>query len=261
MPLSDHYRGGATERLLVSILTVDPASGRVEVVGKDAAVIQIGVGRVPAIFRWPVQGEVWTIIRENGEWSLESKVSDPDSKSLSTLNPGEAMVQADKIWTPSGEYLVTSDEGLPSGGTIGQVLAKNSNADWDTQWTSIVPDPPEAVRYVGAAGQPALQNSWIHYDSNSATPLMAGQRDVRFWRHHGHVYLAGLCKNGTASTIAFTLPVGYRPADIGGGNQLILPVVSNGLFGAILIYANGDVSMWQGSTAYFSLDGVVFRHA
>lgn len=108
--LSDHYRGGMTERLAVVIVTSDPATGRLEVVGKDAAVIQVSVGRIPVLFRWPKQGEYWTIIRENGEWALEERMPDPDAKSLLSLIPGEAIVQAEKIWTPSGDYLLRASD-------------------------------------------------------------------------------------------------------------------------------------------------------
>lgn len=138
MGISDHYRGGMTERLMVTIVTVDPISSRVEVVGKDAAVIQIDVSQTSAIFVWPVQGEVWTIIRENGEWALEGKLLGPDDTQLSTLSPGEALLQAEKFWTPSGDHLVVASENhdIPPGGTTGQVLAKNTNGDWDTGWAT-----------------------------------------------------------------------------------------------------------------------------
>lgn len=150
--------------------------------------------------------------------------------------------------------------------TLGGIYVSLDQVEFDTDTVSnyvvgAVPTPPETPRYIGAAGQPAFVNSWVHYDNTSATPGLAGQRDVRFWRHQGHVYLAGLCKNGTVGSIAFTLPVGYRPDVITGGNQLIIPIVSNAAYGAILIYANGDVVCWQGSNFYFAFDGVVFKHA
>jgi hypothetical protein len=109
--LSDHYRGGVTERLLVSIITVDPPNKRIEVVGKDAAVIQVAVGpQTPPLFRWPKQGELWTIVRENGSWGLENLVPGPDDTPPAALNPGDAIAQAEKVWTPSGDYLVRKSE-------------------------------------------------------------------------------------------------------------------------------------------------------
>lgn len=111
MGIADHYRGGMTERLIVSIVTCDPVSGKLEVVGKDAAVISVGVAPVPVLFRWPKEGEYWIIERVNGNWQLGSLVESPDSASRTeTIEPGEALIQAETLWTPSGKrYLTTAD--------------------------------------------------------------------------------------------------------------------------------------------------------
>lgn len=107
MGVSDHYQGGMTERLIVAIVTVDPSSNRIEGVGKDAAVIQISVGPLPPLFRWPKQDEYWTIERVNGQWQLGSLVENPDSLSVSDIQPGEVMIQGDKVWTSTGRGVVT----------------------------------------------------------------------------------------------------------------------------------------------------------
>lgn len=130
MPLSDHYKGGMTERLLVSIITVDPSTRRVEAVGKDAAVIQVSVGpQFPAMFRWPAQGELWTIVRENGSWQLESRVPGPDDTPLASLSPGDGLVQSETIWTPSGAKLLrdTDIEGLTT--DVSALQSESSAAD------------------------------------------------------------------------------------------------------------------------------------
>ena len=106
MPISDHYAGGMTERLAVQIVTVDTANGRIEAVGKDAAVIQIGITRVPPLFVWPNEGELWTIRRENGEWALDAKVPTPDNFSSKTFGPGTGLVQADHLYLSTGQRLV-----------------------------------------------------------------------------------------------------------------------------------------------------------
>jgi hypothetical protein len=113
MGLADHYKGGQTERLTGVIVTSDPTTRRIEVVAKDAAVIQIGVGPLPALFRWPIEGEYWTIVRENGDWKLESVVEDPKAiKRASTIGAGEALVQAEVLWTPLGRRFLTTDDNL-----------------------------------------------------------------------------------------------------------------------------------------------------
>ena len=111
MGLSDHYRGGATEKMMVSIITSDPATNRIEAVGRDAAVIQVLPGKSP-LLRWPAQGEYWIVLRENGIWSLDSIVENPESvKKIVNLQPGESIADTTRIWLPSGEYLLTTVDG------------------------------------------------------------------------------------------------------------------------------------------------------
>jgi len=58
---------------------------------------------------------------------------------------------------------------------------------------------------VGNAGEPAFQNGWVNYSGT------IGQQ-ARFRKYpDGKVRLAGIIKTGASGTIAFTLPVGYRP--------------------------------------------------
>lgn len=119
---------------------------------------------------------------------------------------------------------------------------------------------PEAVRYIGDAGQPAFANGWVNNDNGLATPGGGTQRDAGFYRHQGRVYLTGIMKSGTANVTAFTLPVGYRPprADV------YRTVIAGGSAGLVLVDFNGQVlaSSAMGSPAtYCTLDGVDFRHA
>lgn len=109
---------------------------------------------------------------------------------------------------------------------------------------------PEAVRYVGTAGQPTFQSSWVNFDS---------VHPAGFYRQGGRVYLCGLVKNGTAiGTPIFTLPAGYFPLEAANN---IIATVSNDAFGAIFISPTGVVNGYEGSTAYVSLEGISFRHA
>ncbi len=190
--ISDHYKGGMTERLLVKVITCDPATSRIEVVGKDAAVIQVGVGVVPPFFRWPVQGEFWTIVRENAEWSMESRVPTPDDKQLNTLAPGEAMVQAEKIWTPSGDHLVLND-------------------DFSSQITDLQ-DQIDDIEVIAGGGGVAL-DPW-HLVGQPGEPAYAASHSgtLRFHKDiQGRVWITGSVSGPTTAATAFTLPVGYRP--------------------------------------------------
>lgn len=67
---------------------------------------------------------------------------------------------------------------------------------------------PQAVQLVGAAGQPAFQNSWVNYG--------AGFLPAGFYKDpFGIVHLRGTISNApgvAASTVIYTLPAGYRPS-------------------------------------------------
>lgn len=57
---------------------------------------------------------------------------------------------------------------------------------------------------VGAGGEPAFQNSWVNWGA----PYVV----CRFRKENGRVYVEGTLKSGGSSTVAWTFPVGYRPA-------------------------------------------------
>ena len=62
----------------------------------------------------------------------------------------------------------------------------------------------EAWHYVGAASEPAFQNSW----DNEGGGLTALAFRIR---ESGIVDIQGVVSGGTANTTIFTLPAGYRP--------------------------------------------------
>jgi hypothetical protein len=92
-----------------------------------------------------------------------------------------------------------------------------------------------------------FQNSWVNYDSPGA-----GARNVQY-REVGDVYeLRGVMKNGTMTATAFTLPEGPPIA-----NQSFV-VDSNGAFGNVQVFANGEVRPQVGNNVYVYVDGIRF---
>ena len=63
---------------------------------------------------------------------------------------------------------------------------------------------PEAYHEVGSPGEPAFQNSW----HNNAHPF---QTAAFYKDHEGVVHLRGAVSGGSAGTVIFQLPPGYRP--------------------------------------------------
>jgi hypothetical protein len=88
---------------------------------------------------------------------------------------------------------------------------------------------------------PTLLNSWVNQDASHA---------VGYQKINGIVYGRGVAINGSAvPTNIYTLPAGFRPAQ-----DIILPVVSNGLFGYISIAGStGVVRIEAGSVTGVSL--------
>lgn len=106
----------------------------------------------------------------------------------------------------------------------------------------------EAVKVVGATGQPVFQNSWVAFGTGDDQPGF--YKDA--W---GIVHLTGTLKSGTVGSVMFTLPAGYRPQ-----YNNIFPAVVNGAFGATRIQTSGDVSQLAGgSNVYHALSGISFR--
>jgi hypothetical protein len=107
---------------------------------------------------------------------------------------------------------------------------------------------------IGAAGEPAFQNSWTNYNL-TAYPAAA------FWKDSsGIVHLRGLVMSGGLNTI-FGLPAGYRigPNISIGTRANIFGVHAGGAEGRIDIYNTGAVLLAAGSTGYVALSGICFR--
>ncbi|MDF2881668.1 MAG: hypothetical protein K0R54_2225 [Clostridiaceae bacterium] len=146
--------------------------------------------------------------------------------------------------TAGGAPLAKEAAVLPAGGSVGQVLKKNSTDNYDASW--------------GDAGSsavenwitPTFQNNWVNYDAVSFGT--AGY----FKDLSGVVHLRGMVKSGTLNTAIFTLPIGYRPAYVE-----INPTVANGSLGRVDVLPNGAVYLVTGSNAAVTLAGISFRAA
>lgn len=55
----------------VKILTCEPAKRLIEAETRNGEVISINAYSYTPVFRWPVPGEKWVVIEENGSWYLD----------------------------------------------------------------------------------------------------------------------------------------------------------------------------------------------
>lgn len=104
----------------------------------------------------------------------------------------------------------------------------------------------EDWHWIGDAGEPNYENSWVDYGGEYSG---AGFKKDAV----GNVYLTGLVKSGTVNTAIFTLPVGYRPA-----YRKIFATTSNNVHARFDVQPSGVVSTTNGSNAWVSLDGITF---
>ena len=98
---------------------------------------------------------------------------------------------------------------------------------------------------------PSLGSGWAHYGAPYNAP--GYYKDVL-----GIVHLRGLLSSSGATTVIFTLPVGYRPSA-----QFLFSSIGNSALARIDVDTNGQVlyQLPAGSTPWVSIDGISFRAA
>lgn len=100
-----------------------------------------------------------------------------------------------------------------------------------------------------AFAAPAFLNGWVNFGG--------GYNPAGYFKDQlGFVHLRGMISTGTLNTPAFNLPAGFRPA-----NRNIFGAMANFAFAVAFVDPNGDVNPFQGSSAFFTLDGITFQAA
>jgi hypothetical protein len=98
---------------------------------------------------------------------------------------------------------------------------------------------------------PTLLNGWVNYGGTDAV--------VAYWKDDlGNVHIKGNIKSGTMSSVAFYLPIGYRPLE----TRVFDCVSYNGtskVISQVNVYADGRVYIDTGGNTWFSLGEVIFR--
>lgn len=74
-------------------MTCDPSTRRIEARLKDGATIQIAIWEIPSGFRWPQEGEYWTVQYRNNFWHLGQPMEIGESnKPIEDLAPGDTKI-------------------------------------------------------------------------------------------------------------------------------------------------------------------------
>lgn len=161
---------------------------------------------------------------------------------LSDLTPGAVYFLSDTV--PGG--LTTVEPSAAGSVSKPLLVADSSTSGYLDNFRgeligSGVEPPPEALHIIGAAGEPAFQNSWQNFGGS----LPVGS----FYKKDGRVYFDGVFNGGSDDTVLFTLPAGYLPAatQILGGNTLN-------------VHTDGGVTVKAPAGGWYSICGLSFRH-
>jgi hypothetical protein len=122
----------------------------------------------------------------------------------------------------------------------GAITNSDINASAGIEYTKL-----ESTTWTNVQGGVGYANSWVDYGG--------GLPGARYRKEGNKVHLSGWMKSGTVGATAFTLPSGYRPAQLQG-----VAVVSNGAFGYLQVNTDGTVVLQAGNNTYASLDNVTF---
>jgi hypothetical protein len=112
----------------------------------------------------------------------------------------------------------------------------------DLPWQGSVAGPVQPVHPIDSA---ALQNSWV------AMPLYPGPYYLQ--GSEGVVHLGGTITGGDANTVAWTMPVGFRPVT---NDIVLLAPCFDGAVGNLILRTNGDVVPQTASS--YRLDGLSY---
>lgn len=100
--------------------------------------------------------------------------------------------------------------------------------------------PDDKWHYVGEAGEPAFENSWVNDTDQEARFI----KDAA-----GVVHIQGRVTTGTIGLDIFTLPAGYRPDKV-----LEFATSSNNAFGKLVVRTDGTVDPVSGNNASYSIN-------
>jgi hypothetical protein len=142
--------------------------------------------------------------------------------------------------------------GVPAGGTSGQVLTKNSNSNYDTIWTTIIGGAGNgytgsvgftgsASNVIGFTGSAGLDGAAVDRGYTGSVGYSGSQGSVGYSGSHGSVGYSG-SKGETGSQ-------GVSINFLGAVNTVgDLPASGNTQGDAHIVYANGDLYVWNGTS-------------
>lgn len=123
----------------VKIMAVNPRERQVQALLKEGAIVEVAVWDTPIAFRWPREGEIWTIYREANYWVLGNPHDDDTNEpfTVEDLAEGEIRLDADVVKDRQGRTVLTgapnvtkvTDFGAVADGTTNDTVAVQAAID------------------------------------------------------------------------------------------------------------------------------------
>jgi hypothetical protein len=143
-------------------------------------------------------------------------------------------------------------EGVPGGGTTGQVLAKTSNTSFDTDWTSDL--QANSLAFDTAGGVDPIAEGQLAWNTDEGT-LELGKGGIS--NYIGQETMV-LCRNNSNTV---TIPKGTAVMFAGSlgasGRIKVTPMVANGTFPGYVFFGVTDQPILGGEDGYVSVFGKI----
>jgi len=150
------------QKTWVTITGVHTSTRQIEGELRAGGKIILGLNEISPTFRWPIQGEVWSVTRDAMDgvtWRLCDRVhynAITDEEPIETFDPGQMRLDAEEVFDRRGRRLLHRGQGL----------------DWQGAWAAQAYEAGAVVRHTNAL--------WIALNDASSTdvPGIGSQWDL-----------------------------------------------------------------------------------
>jgi hypothetical protein len=127
---------------------------------RDGGTVAVSLFEVPSGFRWPIEGEIWTIERDrldNTQWVLGNRVHHQlldHELAITDMSPGEMRLDATSVVDRNGRQILNTESPLREFNTAGK-----TSAQIDALFSSVPPngtfisDPTNKLLLIRQAGK------------------------------------------------------------------------------------------------------------
>lgn len=104
------------EKTWMEVLNVIPSKKEVTGRLRDGGTVSISINEIPPVFRWPEEGEIWSISRsrlDNISWNLGSRIHyivKDQELPITDMDAGDLRLDAEKVYNRIGQRLLVEGD-------------------------------------------------------------------------------------------------------------------------------------------------------